>query len=659
MFDSLAKDPIIFIPGIGGSYLALDGEELWPGLSRFVGYPNPLGTWLKHLEKLTLDPKKEHYNVIPTDAIRVLDIPWAVDKDFYGSFLQELAAKGYPEYDDLNDPQYRKTDGCRTGQTNPTPYLFVFPYDWRQDNATYTVPQLADYIGCVRRFHPGKSITIIAHSMGGLIPRNYMLQHPNDHAIDRLITVGTPWLGAPKALVSLETGEFLDSWLDHHAVIRKEVLKEYVEYYPGAHQLLPGAAYFDLGGRPVHVMYGTPYPSALRHPAFMDFVDTRFPSSTPARTSDQFHTWDQDREPASGLVKQYIIYGNDLQEKETIETLYYQRAEYCNGMSAGSTGPWLCFDYVDYDADLAQGDGTVPLLSATRTAGNLSLNGHACLLQAPGAKQGHGDMYGSSDVIDLILGLIHDRVPAGGCNTAAEVAAAAADIPGTAGYTVVINGATLPAVSDSLGQQAIPSDDFLPLTGMPDLNLQLLTLNAYIMSLAKDRAYSITVPISSTTPTVEIRDETGGAMSRRIVYRDLALPAQASVNLVIDGGGVQPLVYDANGDGVFETPLIPAIDASGPAAGDVQAPLVTIKAQTAGDMATVTIEATDDLAGVRSIWYAETDQQYRLYQGQLTLAASQPRTIWAFAEDGVGNRSAVEMKVIGGTQYVYLPAVKR
>ncbi|MBN9087621.1 MAG: alpha/beta hydrolase [Reyranella sp.] len=79
-------------------------------------------------------------------------------------------------------------------------------YDWRQDNLTVTALMLQNFLYSLVSSSPAvDKITLIGHSMGGLVSRTY-LEHVgvNDTTImpkiDQLITLGTPHLGAPLAL---------------------------------------------------------------------------------------------------------------------------------------------------------------------------------------------------------------------------------------------------------------------------------------------------------------------------------------------------------------------------------------------------------------------------------------------------------------------------
>lgn len=127
------------------------------------------------------------------------------------------------------------------------PSLFVFPYDWRQDNAAVSAVKLKAYVDCVREFYPNKDVKILAHSQGGLVGSRYIFQHPKDHHISKFISIATPFLGAPKAIDYLETG---GNWRDDRefsfGVVSPPEIRFLAESFASVHQLLPSRRYFDL-----------------------------------------------------------------------------------------------------------------------------------------------------------------------------------------------------------------------------------------------------------------------------------------------------------------------------------------------------------------------------------------------------------------------------
>lgn len=149
--------PVILIPGLLGSRLARgdDGQELWPGSTRKLltsGYED----LALRIDPATLEP-------IDDGLVASGLFDGAVGRDFYRRIVKELReAGGYH----LSRP------GSKVVQQKARLYLFA--YDWRQDNVT-TVRKLDELIEQIRRDYndPYLRVDVIAHSMGGLIARYY------------------------------------------------------------------------------------------------------------------------------------------------------------------------------------------------------------------------------------------------------------------------------------------------------------------------------------------------------------------------------------------------------------------------------------------------------------------------------------------------------
>lgn len=160
-------DTIIFVPGIEGSTLALNGSEIWPlTLSEIIfGYP-------------------------PSRIDQLLN-PAAVAT----GIVKNVAC--IPIYQTLDDDLHIIANWAGAIKNQ-------FYYDWRKDILTDTAPRLASAIED-RVKKGGKSITVVAHSMGGLVAR-LVLEDPKYNtqpwftSIKALITICTPHHGAPQAI---------------------------------------------------------------------------------------------------------------------------------------------------------------------------------------------------------------------------------------------------------------------------------------------------------------------------------------------------------------------------------------------------------------------------------------------------------------------------
>lgn len=196
------KQAVILIPGIMGSVL-MDGETVvWPGspLEMVRPYQNMVGL---------MNP-----DLVASDAIRSVSI-----SSQYAHLIEGLSHCGFQEGD--------------------AGTLVVFPYDWRKDNAL-AAAALASYVDDLATRHDSAvSITLLAHSMGGLVSRCYLESGLyNDRKgfanVKALITMGTPHRGAPMALAAAmgyEKRLFLNK--DQVQTVASDV------NFPSLYQLLP------------------------------------------------------------------------------------------------------------------------------------------------------------------------------------------------------------------------------------------------------------------------------------------------------------------------------------------------------------------------------------------------------------------------------------
>ena len=111
---------------------------------------------------------------------------WVIDPIFhtYDDLIETLKANGYVE-------------GAN---------LFTMPYDWRQSNVL-TAVQLENKIDEVQAICGCAKVDLVAHSMGGLVARQYIQSARYENDVDQLIFLGTPHLGSPDSYLTWEGGE--------------------------------------------------------------------------------------------------------------------------------------------------------------------------------------------------------------------------------------------------------------------------------------------------------------------------------------------------------------------------------------------------------------------------------------------------------------------
>lgn len=145
----MSRTPVVFVPGLGGSFNLMVQLD-WRGPT--------LSGW---------------------------DFPPFVD---YGkTFLDTFTRAGYTRDADL----------------------FVAFYDWRKSVSDSAASYLIPWIDRARSRSGQNKVILVAHSMGGLVARSYIQSeaYRTRNDVERLITLGTPHLGAPEAYYPWQGGE--------------------------------------------------------------------------------------------------------------------------------------------------------------------------------------------------------------------------------------------------------------------------------------------------------------------------------------------------------------------------------------------------------------------------------------------------------------------
>jgi hypothetical protein len=236
--------PLIFVPGITGSYLGEGDDEIWPSARQLNDSEHD-----EHLLALQLDE---------TGTRSVEDVRVMNDRGINGIIGRaEGCFLGFCRGEDIYDPtfDYLQSDavGYVRGET-----LFAFSYDWRLSVVT-NARRLSDRIDAILaldRFRNAgvTKVNILAHSMGGLVVNAMLTRAFPDISGDaapnvlRVVTLGTPNLGAVKALGQLDYGWPCQLPRDGGCMINQTTLQRIARNMPGYLQLLPSPSYESLVG---------------------------------------------------------------------------------------------------------------------------------------------------------------------------------------------------------------------------------------------------------------------------------------------------------------------------------------------------------------------------------------------------------------------------
>lgn len=239
------RPPVILLPGLMGSRLdaynvcagedAGDAEEVWPAIPKlFMGDG--------HLDVLRLasngrDPASscsrvavgrvtdEHFE---NGAIRSIEL-LSVEEEFYARLADQLRLKGFTVYG--------------------------YGYDWRLDLRTIVdrpgaSNDLDDFVDQVLLETGAAQVNLVGHSLGGLVARHYVTSNPLHQAkVEQVITLGTPYLGAPQSLKALRWGDPVTPFpINLVLSVDEAKAKELLANAPSFYQILPSRRYFAVAG---------------------------------------------------------------------------------------------------------------------------------------------------------------------------------------------------------------------------------------------------------------------------------------------------------------------------------------------------------------------------------------------------------------------------
>jgi pimeloyl-ACP methyl ester carboxylesterase len=601
------KRPLVFVPGIAGSTLVEDGNrELWFGIPCLY-------------DGLTLDPTKQQANIFASDVIRTIHVdplPFQL-KDVYQTLLDRLQSDG----------------GYRSG-SNQT--LFLVPYDWRKTNAT-AAGALRDEINFVESLFPGMDVDILAHSMGGIVAQRYVIDNINNHHVNKIITVGTPWLGAPKALNVLETGQFLPLDLCFPSI------KDLSHWFPGMHELIPSDSYFNLAPLSAFSEFDWDFDKngvaneTYDYAHLVRMLNSRYPGSTPGATNSIFHSklGQDDGTLAPANISYYHIYGQQTNDG----TIGHLTAK--TGIACGNGG---CVQTKYLEPAMTAGDGTVPSVSATRIGRGHNLNEprHQLFpITPPSASQDskveHLGLCSYPPVIARVLSILSGQ----NLTSASQMSLAdqVVDEPSRPAYYVQVIGNPLITITDGVSSATISSTSLG--LDVPGVNAYIMGDNAFMVVLATDLTYSISFHTGSEPLTINLTQGTADYTTQAIRYNDLVLPANVNATIRFSPQGVESLKYDRDGDGTFETTVTPTVSVSGSASQDTNPPIVVVVASPQGNSSLVTITSSDSGSGVKATYYSIDGTNFQLYANPVSVDLYQGSVVYAFADDNVANRSGV------------------
>ena len=227
-----------------------------------------------------------------------------------------------------------------------------FSYDWRLScqNSARRLDQFIKENGYSR-------VVLVAHSLGGIVASYYMAENGYDK-IEKFISIGTPFFGAPKTLHTFEDGKLFNNRFANLFHVDDAIVKKIAPNTPALYELLPNKEFFREGNGYIYRSQNEP----LDESSTWDFIKER--------------PWCNDalyEQAQCTYAKQY--------EKNTISGVYSDIQNnvvdfYLIAGYGRETVTGLSYDEDGFVGTVkGDGDGSVPLYSATM--------GHASFKRLP------------------------------------------------------------------------------------------------------------------------------------------------------------------------------------------------------------------------------------------------------------------------------------
>lgn len=611
-------DPVIIVPGIMGSYLysSIDpGVEVWPAVGKTV-----LDPWDLHLNQLIMDeqgkPSANSMIVPPQDIIRSV-----LNKDFFAGLIDELKQNGYVENENL----------------------FVFPYDWRLDLnwSAAGIPysgfnSLKDKVEKVKQQTGSAKVNIIAHSMGGLVAKNY-IKHYGSSSVDKFIDIGTPHLGAPEALKILMYGD--DLGFNYLGLgLNSERVKLISQNFPSIYQLLPSQNYFDSVDPDyayyIYDMYdldGNSITDRLDYAQSIDFIENTGRNNYLLGFNDALHNDLDNYSPKTDGVETYNIMGCG---QPTIGQIFVLNKEKSGGY--------------EYGLKYISGDGTVPLRSAEALAADDSyyIKGveHSVLPGALGIKQ-------------IVTAILKDTIGSFSLQNYPAISRNSADCS-LNGTQISFHSPIELHVYDENYNHVGPKENGDIELGIASAQYDDLDGNKFVF-LPLGHDYKVEGKATdSGTFNARIQKVENGQYIETVYYNEVPLnSASATVKLQINSGQTAGAIeIDQNGDQVFETIVEPSAVLNQAEAADLVKPEteIEISGSVGNDSyytstTTVALIATDNQGGsgiLKNEYSLDNRQSWQNYESSIILDSDGEYNILYKSTDRTGNIEAEKAQIL-------------
>lgn len=556
-------------------------------------------------------------------------------------------------------------------------FVYHFGYDWRKD-LNVTDPLLDQKIDQVLRETGKNKVIIVAHSMGGVLTRNYILKH-GAGKIDQLITFGTPYLGSVHPAKYLEMGDNMGMTAPTGDELAPWVVKEMARNFGGLYQLLPGPLWFNrspfdgaydpryLGRATMVYKEGGLWPTYH----FLDGIPFSY-DETMAYLASNYNA--------------ALVQAGDRFASSGVGDLTRMTDQYINQRIIGVGTPtwghlWMCHDTCQvcvkkgdgldcskFASDIQDipvldtlGDDTVPLRSAAGFEPLAKMLNDGQYYFVDGAH--HMTLGADPRVQALVLGLLKGEfctnqtalppgnpLAAGATPLGLAPDAVEADYAGlgaTTGVQLTLLGDAQMIITDSLGRRLSAEGGLLAgyANTIPGANLIALA-GAQVAALTTGGPFTVVIhgTAGASAARLTVNNLQAGAIQRTVTFPGVPVTTTTTATLTLAAATVEPgaqLAYRYTPASPTETFAGAVLD--GPPAGDVTPPVAHVAIEPASGLVTVTAEDAGG-AGVMQILFSGESEptHFTPYSGPFAWPAG-AACITGLALDRAGNTGTARL----------------
>ncbi|MDB5255284.1 MAG: hypothetical protein JWL92_660 [Candidatus Nomurabacteria bacterium] len=587
--EARGHDPIIIVPGITGSVLRKDYDdngELWPNLTKLVA--NLADSHLDVLALLQTGKPSAVRPMVVGDIIRSVS-----SVDIFGGLIGNFNNNGYVE------------------GTN----LFVLPYDWRFSNAE-NQSKLKDLIATALEKSGKSKVNIIAHSMGGLLVKEYLAENQNA-PVAHIFNIAVPHLGAPKTFKTLMYGDDMGFKFSLTSALKVPVLNEnrvkmITQNMPSVYELLPSKKYIDLLG---------PYIDDRTQGLMMDIENTQKLMVADGRNAKMFPFAQALHNRIDNItgssIPTYNFAGCGSTETVVGFTLTKEQSLTLTGFKLV---PEHRFRY-------GAGDGVVPVRSA------VAVDGAHNYYVTTGS---HGTMPSLAAIQDAILAIAGGRSVSGLSDSASSC-----NVPGT---IVEVHSPVSLDIYDQQGNHTGLTNEGEIEYGIPNVQYDVINdeksaflpvgINYTVVNHAEAAGtYDMYVTHLNQEDTVD----------HQLYYHAVPLVNEKSTStFAINTNNINPVIsIDDNGDTVADRTVNSSSSLDASKVQDSIAPITNASV----DDSLVALIATDDNAGVLNTKYSTDNVVWNLYTKPFKALVG--TTVYFVSIDNAGNTEDIKQVVVG------------